>query len=216
MSAPLRRLLTLALSLLLVISLTACDSSSPESDTPEPLPFVTASDVPADPVTGVGPGGRPVGTGEYTFYSLRDSTIVSDSLSGDWDIAFQSTNIRINGGTSGPGQGAGYVAEQSLEEIDVANPDAFVVDDADAGTFAITPGSGNGWYNYNSNGQNYVRPIPGRTIVVRTADGEGVAKIRILSYYRGNPSIPIDNRDDHPSRYYTFEYVIQPDGQSFE
>jgi hypothetical protein len=216
MNHPLRRLLTLALSLLLVISLTACDSSNPDAGTPEPLPFVTASDVPADPVTGVGPGGRPVGTGEYTFYSLRDSAIVGDSLSADWDIALQSTNILVNGGTSGPGQGAGYVAERSLEEIDAANPDAFVVDDADAGTFAVTPGSGNGWYSYNSNGQNYVRPIPGRTIVVRTADGEGVAKIRILSYYRGNPSIPIDNRDDHPSRYYTFEYVIQPDGQSFE
>jgi len=216
MNRPLRRLLPLALGLLLIVSLTACDSSGPGSDAPEPLPFVTASDIPADPITSVGPGGRPVGTGEYTFYSLRDSTVVTDSVSAEWDIALQSTNILINGGTSGPGQGAGYIAERGLEEIDAADPDAFVVDDADAGTFAVTPGSGNGWYSYNSNGQMYVRPIPGRTLVVRTADGEGVAKIRILSYYRGNPAIPIENRDDHPSRYYTFEYVIQPDGQSFE
>ena len=56
-----------------------------------------------------------------------------------------------------------------------------------AGTFpgsplAICTGSDNGWYNYNR-ATNLILPIPGRTIVLRTADGN-YAKMRILSYYK--------------------------------
>ena len=49
-------------------------------------------------------------------------------------------------------------------------------------------------------------PIAGRTIALTTGDGD-YAKLRILSYYRGNPATPGGD-----SRYYTFEYVVQPDG----
>ena len=51
-----------------------------------------------------------------------------------------------------------------------------------------------------------ITPIAGRTIVLTTGEG-GYAKVRILSYYRGNPATPSGD-----SRYYTFEYVVQPDG----
>jgi len=215
-----RTLILLVLAGTLVLSLAACDSTDSMSDEEETLTDpITVSDLAADPITGVGPSGRPVGTGEYTFYSLRENREVDDSTSTDWDVGFQSTNIIVNGGTSGPGSGAGYVAEQGFEDVATADADDLIVDDADAGTFAVPPGSGNGWYTYNSGGQNYVRPIPGRTIVVRTADGNGFAKIRILSYYQGNPDIPIDppeDRDQHPSRYYTFEYVTQSDGTNLQ
>lgn len=207
---------TAALSVALMLFLTGCDSTGPSGDEPFEAEVQTVSDLPADPITSIGPGGRPVGTGEYTFYSLRTNDVVTDSASTEWDIALQGTNVLINGGTSGPGEGAGYVAEQALEEVTAADAASMVVDDADAGTFAVPPGSGNGWYTYNSGGENYVRPVPGRTIVVRTADGRGTAKIRILSYYRGNPSLPIADRDNHPSRYYTFDFVLQPEGTSFE
>ena len=217
----LHRIASLLLALVLTVGLTACgDSTDPVGPGESTdLTVTTAEDVPADPVTRV-VGGRPMGSGQFTFYNLRDGEVVlsssatdrADSNSTAWDLALQGTTIRVNGGTSGPGDGAAYVAEAAFEEITSADAARFQTDAS--GGLAIPGGSGNGWYTYNANGENYVRPIPGRTLVIRTADGSGTAKIRILSYYRGNPDLPAD-RDAHPSRYYTFDYVYQPDGSSF-
>ena len=209
-----------AVLLLLAVGLVACDSTTPGVD-PEPdLPLTRVEDLPADPPVSTGQG-RPTGTGRYTLFSLRDSSIVlrssipnrADSASTQWDIAFQSTNILINGGTSGPGDGAAYVARAAFEAVDAVDTSELITDDAETGAFAIPPGSGNGWYNYNPE-TRVVSPIPGRTIVVRTADGEAYAKIRILSYYEGAPDNPAES--DAPSRHYTFEYVLQPNGTAFE
>ena len=48
-----------------------------------------------------------LGAGRFTYYRLSDSSIVpfSDSNSAKWDIAFRSTTIHINAGSSGPGLG---------------------------------------------------------------------------------------------------------------
>jgi hypothetical protein len=76
-------------------------------------------------------------------------------------------------------------------------------------SYAVCPGSDNGWYHYNP-ATNVISPIAGRTLVVRTADGR-FAKVRVLSYYHGNP--PIDGvTAETPSRYYSIEYVFQEDG----
>lgn len=121
----------------------------------------------------------------------------------------------INGGTSGPGQGGAIVLEVPFDEVAEAPTDDQLrvdgVDDCPNGVKrAICPGSGNGWYNYDPS-THLIMPIPGRTIVVRTADGR-FAKMRILSYYKGAPDPGALNPEAHPSRYYTFEYVFQPDG----
>ncbi len=218
----LTRLTTLILSAALLITLSACDDDSNPAGPEEPveLEVQTVEDVPADPTVTIGDNGRPQGLNQHTFFSLRDGEIVvesgaevrADSNSTAWDIALQSTTIRVNGGTSGPGNGAAYVAEAAFEDVTEVNTDQLESDTEEA--LAIPTGSGNGWYNYNSNGQNYIRPIPGRTIVVRTADGEGYAKIRVQSYYEGAPDLPIDNREEHPSRYYTFDYVVQTNGST--
>ncbi len=50
--------------------------------------------------------------------------------------------------------------------------------------------------------------------MVRTGDGEYYAKIRILSYYEGNPEPDTEEFENAPSRYYTFEYAIQMDGST--
>ena len=210
------RTLLLPLALILLLSLAACDAGDPVgTDDSVKLEAVLVEDLPADPATQIGPDGRPTGTGAYTFYSLREGRVIEDSASTAWDIAVQTTNVLVNGGTSGPGSGAGYVAEGAFEEIAEVDTERLAVDDADAGQYAILQGSNNGWYSYNTGGENYIRPVPGRTLIVRTADGEGYAKLRILSYYQGNPELPAD-REAHPSRYYTFEYVYQPSGTSFE
>jgi len=192
--------------------LTGCDSAGvdgKENEEDAPLQTIRVEDLPADPDTTSGPG-RPQGYSQFAFFNLRDSSLVlrsdtenrADSASTDWDIGFQSINVVVNGGSQGPGQGAAYVAKTAFQEVDEVNTDSLdghIVED---------------WYTYNANGNNIIRPKPGRTLVVRTADGEAYAKLRILSYYEGAPENPAES--DAESRYYTFEYMIQTDGTSFE
>ena len=72
-----------------------------------------------------------------------------------------------------------------------------------AGTYALTKGSGNGWYTYNPQ-TNQISPIAGQVIVVKTNDGH-YAKIEIISYYKDN-----DASNPANGRYYTFNYVYNP------
>jgi len=189
--------------------LAGCDSAGTSETEADELSLTRVEGLPADPDTTSGPG-RPQGYGRYTLFDLGDSTVVlrarddnrADSASTEWDIAFQSVNVIVNGGSNGPGQGAAYVAEKSFQEVTEVKTDS------------LTNHTVEDWYTYNANGNNIVRPTPGRTLVVRTADGESYAKIRILSYYEGAPEEPAES--DAESRYYTFEYVIQDDGTSFE
>jgi predicted small secreted protein len=190
--------------------LSACDSTGVnEGEDGEAPTLVTVENLPADPDTTTG-GGRPQGYNQFAFFDLRDSTVVlhsdaenrADSASTEWDVAFRSTDVIVNGGDNGPGQGAAYVAEEAFQNVTEVNPDS------------LTEHTIENWYTYNANGNHVVRPTPGRTIVVRTADGEAYAKIRILSYYEGAPDNPAES--DAESRYYTFEYVLQTDGTSFE
>lgn len=203
------RFKTLSVGLVVaLLGLTACDSAG-DDQTPEPIAATTVVDLAADPIVGIdSTTGMPVGTGRFTFYSLRDNAIVpnSDSATADWDIALRATTILINGGTSGPGNGAAQVWTGAFEDLTEAPADGYAVD-SEAGN-AIPIGSGNGWYNYNPP-LNLITPIPGRVIVVRTADGR-YAKIRINSYYRGAPAAP--DATVHEARYYTFDYVFQEDG----
>lgn len=187
-------------------TLSACDSDSSGGDDFVAPETTRVEDVPSDPVTGFDPvTGRPIGANAFTFYSLRENRIVTDSASTDWDVAFKSTTILINGGSSGPGTGGAQVLEALFEEVAEAPATGYSTDTPDA--FAIPTGSGNGWYNYNP-ATNIVSPIPGRILVIRTADGH-YAKMRILSYYRGAPETPTA---ESSSRYITFEYVYQADG----
>lgn len=207
----------------------ACDSADPISD-PTPLPVQTATDVEADPVTSTGDG-PPASTGRYTLYDLDENRIVlssseedpdvraQDSTSTAWDIGFSGTTIVLNGGTSGPGETVAQILTEAFADVTEAPAGGYVADgenecpavETPGGTFpgrplAVCTGSGNGWYSYSSD-TNIIVPIPGRTIVLRTTGGD-YAKLRILSYYRGNPVEPGTTE----SRYYTFEYVLQADG----
>lgn len=213
MNVTMRRIPTLLTILLIggTLAFTGCDSTGVNDDGEEdaPLKTIRVEDLPADPDTTSGPG-RPQGYNQFAFFDLRDSTLVlrssatnrADSASTEWDLAFQSVDIIVNGGSNGPGQGAAYVAEKAFQNVTEVNTDS------------LDGHAVENWYTYNANGNNIVRPKPGRTLVVRTADGEAYAKIRIQSYYEGAPDNPAES--DAESRYYTFEYVLQDDGTSFE
>lgn len=190
----------------LAFSLAACDSTDPDDG--GQLDVQTASDIPADPATHDPETGQPQQTGRYTLLDIETGDVVlsydnedrSDSLSTTWDIGFQSTNLIAN--TTSGSEGGILFVENTFEEVT----------EAPAGGYgaALPGGSGNGWYNYDE-ATNVVTPIPGRVILIKTAAGN-YAKIRILSYYEGAPSEPTATDPEHPSRHYTFEYVVQPNG----
>ena len=192
-------------------TLIACDTNSGMDSESDSIVSESVTDFAADPFVGFVQG-RPVGTGHYAFFSLQSGLEVegADSSTTKWDIGIQGTNMIINGGTSGPGSGGAQVIEGIFEEVAEVPQSGWLVDN-DEGT-AIPAGSGSGWYNYNPVSM-VVSPIPGRVLLVRTADGR-FAKIKIISYYRGSPEPPTAESE---ARYYTFDYVFQPDGShSFE
>lgn len=192
----------------LAFTLTACSDDS--NTGPDPNESQLETHTVEDLNTGY--GGR-TAPNDTVYYSLRENNIVdkSDSVSTQWDVAFSSTSIYTNSGNSGPGNGGAIVLDQSFDATVTAPPEGYAIDTT-ATSLAIPRGSDNGWYHYNES-THIVTPIEGKTIVIRTSDGEHYAKMKIISWYKGNPDVSSDefnnNPDDYPSGFYTFEYAIQ-------
>lgn len=177
---------------------TSCDDSSTGSDEPESeIETNTVADLHA-----------PNDNGTYVFYDLDSGTTVSDSASTDWDIAFSGTSVLTNSGTSGPGSGGAVVLDVAFDEVTMAPSSGFGVDSEEAA--AIT-----GWYNYTGqtgNPQHAILTL-GKTIVLKTGDGNHYAKVEIMSYYQGSPDTSTEEFANFATRassqYYTFQYAIQ-------
>ena len=99
----------IAMGLGLSIALVAC--SKDEETIVVPVSAITVKDLAADTVTGLGLDGRPQSALTTTYYSLVDNKAIAstDAASTKWDIAFSSTKILVNSGTSGPGLGGAFV-----------------------------------------------------------------------------------------------------------
>lgn len=194
------------LALLLTTGLSSCISSADRLAQPN----APAGPLEVRQVTDLDARGT---DGHFTFFSLRDGRIVppEDSASTAWDLALRSTTILVNSGASGPGAGGiAVLPDTTLEAVTMAPPDAEFATDrgAQRGQTALPTGAGQGWYDYDMS-TGVVEPKP-LVLVVRTADGR-FAKMRIKSYYLGAPAgDDLDPRGGF--RYYTFEYVFQPDG----
>ncbi len=200
-----------------LLTFSGCDDDEGDiSDGSTTVAVQTATDIPADADAPVGdPSQAP--PPDYTFYSLTEGRVVdeADSNSTQWDIALAGTTILVNGGTSGPGQGEAQVMSGVFSDL-LEAPEAGYQTDSESG-LAVPGGSGNGWYNYTGGDtpSNAIIPIPGRVIVLRTAEGN-YAKLEVVSYYEGNPDTTTpefaDNATRPAGRHYTFQYVMQPNG----
>jgi HmuY protein len=207
----LKSILSVTLIGLSVFSFTSCKNDDP---TPVVLTSITYRNLAADPPSGgYNPNtGQPIGvTKKYALFSFQTGTVLlnSDSATTKWDIGFNGTNIIINSGTSGPGAAKAQVITGAFDDLKTAPDAGYLVDNKNASPafYAITRGSGNGWYNYNAT-TNIITPIAGRVIVINTADGK-YAKMEILSYYKDLPNPP---NSDSKDRYYSFRYIYQADG----
>ncbi len=204
----------IAMGLVLSIALVAC--SKEEEIIVVPVSAFTMKDLPADTVTGLGADGRPQSAGTTTYYSLVDNKIIAstDAASTKWDIAFSSTKILVNSGTSGPGLGGAFVFKGLFDDLKTIPTDSsFATDNATAASYAIPLGSGKAWYTYDGL-TTLVSPIAGRVLVIKTASGK-FAKIEILNYYKGGVTLPANASVSDKlfkQRYYTFRYAYQPNG----
>jgi hypothetical protein len=202
------------LFLSLALALVACRKE--EETMVLPLSAITVSDLAADTVTGLGVDGRPQSAGTTTYYSLVDNKIIAstDAASTKWDIAFSSTKILVNSGTSGPGLGGAFVFKGLFDDLKTIPADStFATDNATAASYAIPLGSGKAWYTYDGL-TTLVSPIAGRVLVIKTATGK-YAKIEILNYYKGGVTLASTasvNDKLFKQRYYTFRYAYQPNG----
>jgi hypothetical protein len=198
----------------LSIALVACTKD--EEIIVVPVSAITVSNLAADTVTGLGVDGRPQSAGTTTYYSLVDNKAIAstDAASTKWDIAFSSTKILVNSGTSGPGLGGAFVFKGLFDDLKTIPTDSsFATDNANAASYAIPLGSGKAWYTYDGL-TTLVSPIAGRVLVIRTATGK-FAKIEILNYYKGGVTLPATasvNDKLFKQRYYTFRYAYQPSG----
>jgi hypothetical protein len=138
-------------------------------------------------------------------------------------LAFRATTILVNGGTSGTGKGAAQVQTGIFGDLATAPTDGYRQDNdagglSPAGTpnpnLAIPTGSGSGWYTATGGGPgspSVITATAGKFLVIKTAEGK-YAKVEILSYYKDAPATVNPLTD--MARYYTFQYVYQPDGST--
>lgn len=154
----------------------------------------------------------PVALGDFVKFDFSTGAITTSET--DWDIAFRGTTILVNGGTSSgiaeeptrTGNAGAYIVDNTFADVSSVIETSFLQDSTTG--LAITSGSGNGWYNYNP-ALNAIQPIAGKVIVFRTADNR-YAKVEILSYYKDSPTTITPDIAANDSRYYTFNYVYQP------
>ena len=140
----------------------------------------------------------------YFSFASGDIVDIEDAENSEaWDIGFQRTQVKLNGGISGPGMGSAVMlTETTFEAVTVAPAEGYLSDTED--TLAIVPQSEKGWYIYTGPPAHWILPIEDRVFVIKAADGT-FAKVGFIGYYK-------DNQNKKDSGFVTFAYVHQPDG----
>ena len=200
---------TLFLSMLTIaIGFTACTKDSPDPVETIITETITEFGYHAEPtMTQFGP----VYTGDYTKFSFSEGGQVEGD---NWDIAFRSTHIIVNGGvasdTSEPsrsGNAAVYITDNVM--ADVTSVDiSLLMQDGESSSAIINDlgvGADGGpgvWCEYAN---QIVTPISGKILVIRTHDDK-YAKIEITNFYNTNPAHIYGG-------FYTFNYVYQSTGE---
>ena len=140
----------------------------------------------------------------YFSFVSGDVVEIEDAENSEaWDIGFKLTQVKLNGGISGPGMGSVVMlTETTFEAVTAAPEEGYLSDTED--TLAIVPQSEKGWYIYTGPPAHWILPLEDRVFVVKAADGT-FAKVRFIGYYK-------DHENKKDSGFVTFEYAHQSDG----
>ncbi len=158
---------------------------------------------------GIDQMGNPVPvSGPFTKFDFSSGTTTASET--EWDIAFRGTSIIINGGVSygatdepdRNGDSAAYIATSTFANVESVNTSSLEQDSVNGYVLAD-------WYTYTGPPNHLILPTAGKVIVVRTRDGK-YAKMEILSYYKDAPEEISADAAANDSRYYTFNFVYQP------
>ncbi len=154
----------------------------------------------------------------YSFTTMAELSGIDSSnfaTSTDWDIAFHSRHVRLNGGQSGAGMGESYDAGiVDFDGLTDANETTFVKDSTiqiyagmgDFGPIYITSPASTVFENafdYDENTHPPTYSASNHVYVFKTQAGK-YAKIQLLDYYN----------ETGDSGYITFKYSYQTDGTS--
>lgn len=143
----------------------------------------------------------------WAYFSLAKGDVVEVADPGksmDWDLGFQRTKVKLNGGVSGAGKGSAVMLKDvEFEQVKEAPADGYAADSDE--NLAIIAQSKEGWYIYTGPPNHWILPIEKRVFVVTAADGT-FAKMQFTGYYK-------DNAAKKESGFVTFEYVHQPNGK---
>jgi len=211
-----------AIVFVVLIGLIACEKNPPAKtidlrayavETVDKI--TTVRNLPGDTIIGTNAQGQPFGAGKYSFFSLETGQWIPnvDSNTNRWDLAFAGTIIRVNNQTSGPGFGGAFVYNGAFDALTAVPTDSVFRVDNHPISYAITRGSGRAWYTYDGP-TNLLTPIPGRTLVIKTASGK-YAKVEILNYYRGGTTPSATAADSikiRDQRFFHFRYTYQGNG----
>lgn len=151
----------------------------------------------------------PTYTGEFTKFDF--STGLETTSTTNWDIAIRGTSIIVNGGTSfgatdepdRSGNAAAYFATGTFASVN--SVDMSLLEQDSVNGYVLS-----NWYDYNPV-NHIITPTAGKILIIRTRDSK-YAKVEILSYYKDAPA-PNEITEEiatNDSRYYTFNYVYQP------
>ncbi|RFA27248.1 hypothetical protein CAI21_15215 [Alkalilimnicola ehrlichii] len=199
-------------------------SSSSETDPPIELPeTVTSTRVDASSY------------GQWVYFNLDEAKPVALSeaeaaASTDWHIAFRRFDIKLNGGTSGPGQVAGAVVKpQNHFYHDNGEPNVSVFTNVDLNaqaqllledfpeparnawqfdrlTSALRGSSATdgGWYRYDSDTFDMVAN-PDNGWLIRSGEGDSYARLRMTE-------LTFATRSGRGIEHFRFELDVQPAG----
>ena len=166
---------------------------------------ITVAALPGDPTTftaqvdATAGGSANYGKNAFVYLDLItgkkvDVTDVQAEHSGSWDIAFKRWQIKLNGGSSGPGAvAAAIVADKTLSEVTTAPAGPYARDsffdaqcmvllDAIDGLKTVL----SDWYDYDS---GTMRLAPKKQVIVLTRrDQKGHIKVQLTAYYKGTVS----------------------------
>lgn len=170
---------------------------------------------------------------EYVHVNLHTGQIVEVAAQAEatpeWHIALRRFNVKLNGGTSGPGNVAGALigaqddfyddgtpiasrfsnatedSERPVLMADFAEPDASDwVSDNITTVLSGTSATDGGWYLYNF-ADGTMLPNPDRGWLLRSGEGNSYARMRMTG-------LVFDTRSGNGVENFRFEFDVQPAG----